>query len=187
VNYCSHCGGEISRLVPPGDNLPRHVCITCGYIHYQNPLMVVGSLPIKEEQVLLCRRAINPRSGFWTLPAGFLENGESAWEGAIRETWEEARAKVGEGTLYRLYDLTHIRQVYLFYRALLLNDDFGAGEESTEVALFREEDIPWNKLAFPVITYALQDFFRDRKEDNGYTMRHKKIEPMTRFVRKDGG
>ncbi len=182
MNYCSECSGPVSRQVPEGDNLPRYVCHDCKHIHYQNPLVVVGCLPVKDDKVLLCQRAISPRSGFWTLPAGFLENGETTWEGAIRETWEEARAKVGEGILYRLYDLTHICQVYLFYRAPLLNDDFGAGEESLNVELFREEDIPWKELAFPVVTNTLRDFFRDRKEGNSYAMRHGKVDRPVRFL-----
>ena len=187
MNYCSECGGAVQHRVPEGDNLPRYVCDACGRVHYQNPLVVVGCLPVKEDCVLLCRRAIEPRSGYWTLPAGFLENDETTWEGALRETWEEARAKVGKGELYRLYDLAYIRQVYIFYRAALLNDDFGAGTESTEVDLFTEESIPWDDIAFPVVTKTLRDFFQDRRDGGEYTVRHGQVERLSHRLGEGGG
>lgn len=123
----------------------------------------MGCLPVWEEQILLCRRAIHPRRGYWTLPAGFLENGETTIEGALRETLEEANARVEDESLYRLFDLPHISQVYMFYRARLSDIDFSAGIESLDVQLFSEADIPWEELAFPVIGVTLQDYFSDRK------------------------
>jgi ADP-ribose pyrophosphatase YjhB (NUDIX family) len=167
MRYCSQCGGPVTEKVPEFDNRPRYVCDRCGTIHYLNPRIVVGCLPVWEERgqeyVLLCRRAIEPRKGFWTLPAGFMENGETTIEGALRETREEANALVEEESLYRLYDLPHISQVYMFYRARLKNTDFYAGAESLDVRLFTEKEIPWSELAFPVVDMTLKDFFSDAK------------------------
>jgi ADP-ribose pyrophosphatase YjhB (NUDIX family) len=162
MKFCSSCGNEVVFRIPEGDNRERFLCEHCETIHYQNPRVVAGCLPIWEDQVLLCRRAIDPRSGFWTLPAGFLENGETVQEGALRETWEEACARVSEPSLYTMFSLPHISQIYLFYRGELVDLDFAAGEETLEVALFREHEIPWGNLAFPVITETLQHFFSDR-------------------------
>lgn len=164
MKYCSECGHTVSQRVPEGDDRLRFVCDHCRTIHYHNPLIVVGCLPVYGSQVLLCRRAIEPRYGFWTLPAGFMENGETTLEGARRETWEEARAQVASETLYRLFDLPHINQVYMFYRAVMPEAKFAPGSESLEVRLFEEADIPWDALAFPVITQALVDFFADRAQ-----------------------
>jgi ADP-ribose pyrophosphatase YjhB (NUDIX family) len=162
MKFCSSCGNEVVFRIPEGDNRERFLCEHCETIHYQNPRVVAGCLPIWEDQVLLCRRAIDPRSGFWTLPAGFLENGETVQEGALRETREEACARVSEPSLYTMFSLPHISQIYLFYRGELADLDFAAGEETLEVALFREHEIPWENLAFPVITETLQHFFSDR-------------------------
>jgi ADP-ribose pyrophosphatase YjhB (NUDIX family) len=162
MKFCSSCGNEVVFRIPEGDNRERFLCEHCETIHYQNPRVVAGCLPIWEDQVLLCRRAIDPRSGFWTLPAGFLENGETVQEGALRETREEACARVSEPSLYTMFSLPHISQIYLFYRGELVDLDFAAGEETLEVALFREHEIPWENLAFPVITETLQHFFSDR-------------------------
>lgn len=164
MNFCSHCGsGEIALRVPEGDSLPRFVCAGCGAIHYQNPKVVVGCLPEHEDQVLLCKRAIEPRHGKWTLPAGFLENGESLGTGAQRETLEEANARVAMGDLYAVISLPYINQVYVMFRARLLDLDFGPGSESLEVRLFREEEVPWEELAFRTITRTLRTYFLDRK------------------------
>lgn len=163
MKFCSSCGHTVEWRIPAGDERQRFVCSQCGVIHYQNPRLVVGTLPVHGEQVLLCRRAIEPRLGFWTLPAGFMENGESTREGAQRETWEEARAHIRDATLYRLFDLPHINQVHLFYRGELIDGAFGIGPESSEVALFHEHEIPWQELAFPVIVEALREFFADRR------------------------
>lgn len=164
MRYCSHCGSDrIASRVPDGDTLPRFVCAACATIHYQNPKVVVGCLPEWEGRVLLCRRAIEPRHGLWTLPAGFLENGETVTAGAARETLEEARARVEVGDLYTLISLPHINQVYMMFRARLLDLDFGPGPESLEVALFEEADVPWEAMAFRTITRTLRNYFLDRK------------------------
>ena len=163
MNYCSHCGAPVSLKVPPGDNLPRHVCDRCGTIHYQNPKVVVGALPVWEDKILLCRRAIEPRYGMWTLPAGFMENEETTAQAAARETLEEACARIEVGELYTLIDVPHISQVHMVYRARLLDLGFKPGEESLEVALFREEDIPWEQIAFRSISMSLRHFFDDRR------------------------
>lgn len=165
MNFCSHCGaGALAFRVPPGDSLPRHVCDACGTIHYQNPKIVVGCLPEWEGRVLLCRRAIEPRYGRWTLPAGFLENNESLGAGAMRETLEEANARVHLGPLYALISLPQISQVYMMFRATLTDLDFGPGEESLEVRLFDEAGVPWEDLAFRTIARTLRRWFLDRRD-----------------------
>lgn len=165
MKYCHHCASELTHKIPPGDDKLRHCCESCDSIFYQNPNNVVGTLPFFEDKVLLCRRAIEPRLGKWTLPAGFMENGESSLEGAVRETREEAGAELllREDSLYTLFNLPKINQVYLFFRAELANLDFAAGAESLEVALFREEEIPWDELAFPVVVSTLRHYFEDRQ------------------------
>jgi ADP-ribose pyrophosphatase YjhB (NUDIX family) len=162
MKFCSSCGSSVARRVPNGDNRERFVCDACGTIHYQNPKIVTGCLPVYGDQILLCRRAIAPRSGLWTLPAGFLENGETSTQGAIRETLEEACANVAVEGLYTIFNLPHISQVYMFFRAELLDLDFRPGWESTDVRLFREHEVPWDELAFPVIHDTLRHYFADR-------------------------
>ena len=162
MNFCSHCGATVRLEIPAGDDRPRHVCPRCGTVHYQNPKVVVGCIPEWEDKVLLCRRAIEPRSGFWTLPAGFMERGETTLAGAARETLEEANARVAIGPLYSLFNLPHIDQVYLLFRGQLLDVDFGPGPESLEVRLFAESEIPWEELAFPVVKETLRLYYRDR-------------------------
>lgn len=162
MNYCNQCGESVSQQIPEGDNRPRYVCTACTTIHYENPKVITGCLPIHGDQVLLCKRAIEPRAGLWTLPAGFLENGETSADGALRETIEEANARVNIEGLYTLFSLPHISQVYMFFRATLQDLDFYAGEESLETRLFNEDEIPWDDLAFPVITETLKHYFRDR-------------------------
>ncbi len=163
MNFCSHCGAPLSVKIPAGDNRPRHVCERCGTIHYQNPKMVVGCIPEWEDRILLCRRAIEPRYGLWTLPAGFMENGETVAECALRETLEEAGARVELLGLYSLINLPDINQVYLMYRARLQDLDFQPGEESLEVALFSEAEIPWQHIAFRTIRITLEHFYADRR------------------------
>jgi ADP-ribose pyrophosphatase YjhB (NUDIX family) len=164
VKFCSHCGSsQLEIRVPDGDTLNRYVCAACATVHYQNPKVVVGCLPVWEDLVLLCKRAIEPRRGLWTLPAGFLENGETLGAGALRETIEEANARVEIGDLYTMISLPHISQVYVMFRARLLDRDFGPGSESLDVRLFREEDVPWDDLAFRTITRTLRNYFLDRK------------------------
>ncbi|MCV6615237.1 MAG: NUDIX domain-containing protein, partial [Cellvibrionaceae bacterium] len=142
----------------------RHVCDGCETIHYSNPRIIVGCLPIHEDKVLLCRRAIEPRYDKWTLPAGFMENGESTEEGALREAWEEARAKLELDSLYTLYSLPQINQVHMFYRGHLSDLDFSPGPESLEVRLFSEDEIPWDELAFLVVGKTLKHYFADRQQ-----------------------
>lgn len=163
VNYCASCGAKVSLRVPPGDRLPRHVCNVCGVIHYRNPRLVVGTLPVWKDQVLLCRRAIEPRHGKWTLPAGFMENAETVAEAAIRETMEEANANIELGDMFTLISVPHVSQVHVIYRARLINLGFSAGEETLEVRLFREAEIPWRDIAFRTISMTLQHFFEDSR------------------------
>jgi len=162
LKYCSNCGQPVTSKVPTGDNRERFVCDHCDTIHYVNPRIVAGCLPVWENRVLLCQRAIAPRAGYWTLPAGFLENHETVVAGAVRETFEEANAVVANPDLYTVFSLPHISQIYLFYRAELVSPDFAPGFESTEVALFEEADIPWDDLAFPVVRETLEHYFSDR-------------------------
>ena len=164
MKFCSNCGSPRLELrVPEGDTLPRHVCAQCGTIHYQNPKIVVGCLPEWEDRILLCKRAIEPRLGLWTLPAGFLENGETLMNGALRETLEEASARVALGDLYAVISLPQINQVYMMFRARLDDLAFGPGAESLEVRLFDEADVPWESLAFRTIARTLRNFFLDRR------------------------
>ena len=164
MRYCSVCGSpEIALRIPEGDTLPRDVCEACGTIHYQNPKVVVGCLPEWEGRVLLCKRAIEPRLGLWTLPAGFLENGETLANGALRETLEEAQARVALGELYTVISLPMINQVYMMFRARLLDLGFGPGTESLEVRLFDESEIPCESLAFRTIARTLRNHFLDRR------------------------
>ena len=164
MRFCSHCGSDrIERRVPDGDTLSRDVCAACGTVHYQNPKVVVGCLPEWEGRVLLCRRAIEPRRGLWTLPAGFLEDGETMHAGAVRETLEEARARVEIGSLYTMISLPQISQVYVMFRARLLDLEFGPGPESLEVRLFDEHEVPWEEIAFRTIGRTLRNYFLDRK------------------------
>lgn len=165
MKFCSHCAHTVVFEIPTGDDRPRHLCRACGAIHYVNPRVIVGTLPYLGDRVLLCKRAIEPRYGLWTLPAGFMENGESSEQGALRESWEEARARLHIDDLFSVYDIPHINQVYLIYRGELTDTDFGPGPESLEVELFEEKDIPWDEMAFPVMTQTLQHYFRDRKQD----------------------
>lgn len=163
INFCCTCGGTVALRVPTGDSLPRHVCDACGAIHYRNPKLVTGTLPEWEGRVLLCRRAIEPRHGLWTLPAGFMENGETVAAAAIRETVEEAGARIELGAMYTLISVPHISQVHIIYRARLLDLDFAPGEETLEARLFAEEEIPWDRIAFRTIGFTLRQFFADRR------------------------
>lgn len=165
MNYCSQCGAPVTSRVPPGDDRPRHVCDSCGTIFYSNPKIVAGCIPQWDEQLLLCRRAIEPRSGLWTLPAGFMENGESTVQAAARETLEEANARVEMGKLFAYLNIPAINQVYVIFLARLLDLDFRAGAESLEVRLFREHEIPWEEIAFPSIERALRLYFADLRGD----------------------
>ena len=170
MNFCSNCGSdELVKKIPEGDNLERFVCNKCGHIHYQNPNVVAGVLPYNDKnQILLCKRSIEPREGYWTLPAGFLENGETIEQGAIRETLEEAKLKVKDSRLFTVISVPHIDQVYTFFTAKIINDDFGPTAESSEVQLFSYEDIPWDELAFPTVMRTIKLFLEhgDKKVFN---------------------
>lgn len=180
MNYCSNCGATVALRIPPGDSLPRHVCIQCGSIHYQNPKLVVGAIAEWEDRILLCRRAIEPRHGFWTLPAGFMENGETTEQAAARETLEEAQARIEVGALLALVNVPYISQVHLLYRAKLLDLDFAPGEESLETRLFTEAEIPWDDLAFRSISLALRYYFADRKQGQ-FSLHSGEIPPPAGF------
>jgi ADP-ribose pyrophosphatase YjhB (NUDIX family) len=177
MKYCSNCGNAVELRIPTGDDRNRFVCARCETIHYQNPRLVVGCLPVHGERILLCRRAIEPRKHFWTLPAGFMENGETTQDGAQRETWEEARARLANVNLYRIFDLPHINQVYMFYRGELIDGAHGVGPESLETGLFEERDIPWDQLAFPVVMETLREFFADRSGGGVYPVRASGLDP----------
>lgn len=161
MNYCNRCGATVTLKVPRGDDRLRSVCDACGTVHYENPKMVVGCIPVWQGSILFCRRAIAPGHGKWTLPAGFLENGETVADGAKRETFEETGANVEELRPYVLYNLTFINQVYLMFRSRLADFDYRPGDETLEVKLFKEGDIPWDNIAFPVIRETLKLYFKD--------------------------
>lgn len=163
MNYCSYCAAPVIFEIPQADNRPRYICTSCGRIHYQNPQMVVGCIPVWDDKILLCKRNIEPRKEFWTLPAGYLECNETTKEGARRETSEETGATVVGLQPYRLFDIAHIGQVYLMFLARLKMPDFHVTEESMDVRLFEQKDIPWSSIAFPVIEKTLQHYFDDRR------------------------
>ena len=162
MKFCANCGAPTTRRVPPGDSLPRYLCDACGSIHYQNPRLVVGTLPEWEGKLLLCRRAIEPRYGYWTLPAGFMENDETTSEAAARETLEEAGARVRLAAPFSMISVPYVNQVHLFYRARLLDLEFKPGVESLEVALYDEAKIPWQEIAFRTVGATLRHWFADR-------------------------
>lgn len=162
MKFCSDCGSPVSFETPPGDHLPRYICKACETIHYQNPRIIAGCLPVWEDKILICRRAIEPRHGYWTLPAGFMENGESVQHGAAREAQEEALADVEIGSLLAVINVIHAHQVHMMFRARLRNLDFGVGPESLEVKLVSADEIPWHDLAFETIHFSLQRFLEDR-------------------------
>ena len=180
MKYCSHCGEEILFSIPEGDNRPRYWCNHCGVIHYQNPKIVVGAIPVWEGRFLLCKRSIEPRIGYWTLPAGYMENGETLQEGAARETWEEACATVAIGDLYTVFNLPHINQVYMFFLSEMVNGDYAAGDESADAGLFAEDEIPWDELAFPTIGRTLKFFIQDRANGDEFPVRTQDIPPLKR-------
>jgi ADP-ribose pyrophosphatase YjhB (NUDIX family) len=182
VKFCSECGAPVELSLPQDDHRERHVCTVCSTIHYENPKIIAGAIPEwTDGRILLCRRAIEPRSGFWTLPAGFMENGETTSQAAARETLEEANARIEVLGLYAMYNLPYINQVQLLFRARLLDLDFSPGVESLEVALFGENEIPWDTLAFRPIRYTLERFFDDRRSGN-FIFRNTDLEPPTRPI-----
>ena len=161
-HHCSACGGAVAYKVPADDNRERATCTVCHLIHYQNPINVVGTLPVWEDQVLLCKRNIEPRYGMWTLPAGFLELGETTAEGAVRETVEEAGARIELQGLYTVLNVVRVGQVHFFYRAKLLDTQFDPGPETIEARLFHEHEIPWDEIAFRTVRETLKRYFTDR-------------------------
>ncbi|MFK7739713.1 MAG: NUDIX hydrolase [Planctomycetota bacterium] len=168
MKHCNQCGGLLAERVPKGEDRKRKVCTVCEHVHYQNPLVVVGCVVEHGDQVLLCRRAIEPAHGKWTIPAGFLELGETMAQGAARETWEEACAKVAIQSPHSHLELTHIGQLHMTYRAQLAGGAFAAGEESLECQLFHEHEVPWSEMAFPAGIFALRLLFEDRKRGTAH-------------------
>ena len=164
IKFCTQCGSsKIDFSIPENDNRPRFICIDCSYIHYLNPKIVVGCIPAYEDKVLICKRSIAPRKGFWTIPCGFMENAETAEEGAQRETLEEANARVKIKSLHTVYSLPHINQVYLLFLSELQDLDFSAADETEEVKLVNEDELPFDRLAFTSINFALKNYFEDRR------------------------
>lgn len=163
MKYCSTCGATLELRVPDGDNRERNCCPSCKAIHYVNPKIVVGTITTFEDKVLLCKRAIEPRYGYWTLPAGFMELNETTHQGALRETFEEAGAQATLGPLFTVFDVLRAEQVHMFYRATLSKPEFYAGEESLDVRLYAEDEIPWDEIAFKTVSKTLKLFFEDRK------------------------
>ncbi len=166
MKYCCYCSAELIYDIPDDDNRHRYICKSCDTIHYQNPKIVAGCIPVWEDQVLLCKRAIEPRLGYWTLPAGFMELGETSLEAGIRETLEEANARVEVDDLFAVFNLPYVGQVYMMFRSRLIDLDFFPGAESQEVQLFKEEDIPWDELAFTTIRATLKLYYEDRRQSN---------------------
>lgn len=166
MKFCSLCANPVNYVIPAGDNRPRHICESCGTVHYQNPKIVAGCIPEWQDEILLCKRAIQPRLGYWTLPAGFMENGETTEEAAIRETLEETGAQANILQLYTLYSIPHISQVYMIYRAQLLDKNFSPTPESEQVELFSQQNIPWEQIAFPVIELTLKQYYQDQRNGN---------------------
>lgn len=164
IKHCRACGTAVTYRVPDdGDTRTRAVCPACATIHYENPLNVVGTVPVLGDRVLLCKRNIEPRWGKWTLPAGFMELGESTAQGAARETDEEAGAQFELGELFTLLNVIRVGQVHLFYQARLLSDTFNPGTETLEARLFKEDEIPWDDIAFRTVHITLERFFEDRR------------------------
>lgn len=169
MKFCSNCGEPVSQKIPAGDTRDRWVCDACTIVHYQNPKIVVGCVPERDGKILLCKRAIEPRHGFWTVPAGFMELGETTAQGAARETLEEACAEVRIGHLFASVDVVEAGQVHLFFTAALMSD-FAAGDESLEVQMFAKDEIPWQEIAFRSGTFALKKYLEDAGENNGVHM-----------------
>jgi ADP-ribose pyrophosphatase YjhB (NUDIX family) len=163
MNFCSHCGKNVALSVPQGDNRPRYVCMSCGAIHYENPRIVAGCVAEHEGRLLLCKRAIEPRSGYWTVPAGFMELEESLPDAAARETFEEALARVDIGPMIASVDVLQAHQVHIFFAGKLNAPEFGVGEETLETILCAPRDIPWDDLAFPSVRLAIEQYLRNRE------------------------
>jgi len=163
IRHCRACGAAVEYRIPADDNRERAVCPACATIHYENPLNVVGTVPVWGDKVLLCKRAIEPRYGLWTLPAGFLELGETTAQGALRETDEEAGAKVELGPLFTLLNVVRVGQLHLFYLATMTSPELNPGSETLEARLFDESEVPWEQIAFRTVRETLLAFFADRR------------------------
>ena len=163
MKYCGECGQSVNLAVPEGDNRERYICGSCGTIHYRNPLVVAGCVPVHDDKILLCRRAIEPRKGYWTVPAGFMELGETVDAAAAREAQEEAVADVEIGPLLAVVDVVHAGQVHVFFDALLAKPEFAAGDETLEAGLFAVADIPWDDIAFTSVRIALERHLENRR------------------------
>lgn len=163
MNFCSACGQPVELRIPEGDHLPRYVCSSCGTIHYENPRIIAGCVIETEGRILLCKRAIEPRRGYWTMPAGFMENGESVQQAAAREAMEEALAQVQIGSLLSIVNVLHAHQVHITFRASLRQPQFGVGPESLETQLYEESEIPWEDIAFLSVEFALRRYLEDRR------------------------
>jgi ADP-ribose pyrophosphatase YjhB (NUDIX family) len=181
MNFCANCGQRVTLTIPDGDNRPRSVCPACQSIFYVNPKIVTGTVCTWGDRILLCRRAIEPRHGYWTLPAGFMEVGETAEEGAIRETLEEAGARVTIDGLYTMLDVVHVEQVHLFYRGRMTGPELDPGTESLEARLFLEEEIPWKDLAFRTVAKTLTGFVEDRRAGS-FALHTGRIDPPAKPV-----
>ena len=175
MNFCSRCAAQTQQIIPANDNRMRQVCTKCGEIHYENPKLVVGTVAYFREKILLCRRAIEPRSGKWTLPAGFMELNETTQEGALRETLEEAGALVRPIKLMAVYDVVVANQVHLFYLAEMTSESLDPGEESLEARLFDEHEIPWDEIAFRSVEAALRHFLKDRQVHHSLPVDHQSM------------
>ena len=175
IKFCSQCGSPTRFSIPEGDNRQRAICTVCNHIHYTNPRVIVGCVPTYDDKLLLCKRAIEPRINLWTLPAGFLENGETAADGAVRESWEEARITAEGVQLYRLYDVPYINQLYIFFLCQIREGKFEPGPESYETRLYENSEIPWDEIAFPVVKETIEEFFEDKK-NNHFPVRMSEIE-----------
>ena len=159
MNYCPNCSAKVSLKIPEGDNRERYVCDSCNTIHYSNPNVVVGTLPAFEDKILLCKRAIEPRVGLWTVPAGFLENGESLLQGAWRETKEETQAEVDMKEILTIFNIPQINQIYVIFRADIEDNSFGPTSESLDVQLFSYDEVPWEELAFPFVPKTINHYY----------------------------
>ncbi|MFC3853428.1 NUDIX hydrolase [Salinispirillum marinum] len=177
MKFCNQCATPLAYGVPPDDNMPRFHCPACLVVHYENPRIITCTLPIWQQQILLCKRAIEPQLGLWTLPGGFMENGETVAEGALRETWEEARSRPTIRQLLAIVDLPQYHQVHMFYLADMPNADCAPTSESSEVALFHPHEIPWDHLAFRTVRAALEHYVEHRDKGPGLPLLETRITP----------
>lgn len=176
IKFCTQCGHTMTQHIPEDDDHVRAVCSSCGHVHYENPKMVVGTVPVFQDRILMCKRNIEPRKGCWTLPAGYLENEESVQQGAVRETLEETRVEVRILSPYRMFNILFVNQIYMMFIAELLSHDFGPTTESTDVRLFSQSDIPWDEIAFDVIRQTLEDYLKDRENAGAHAFKPEDFE-----------